>query len=210
MSLARGLAFWAWSLLVLVSCSTGQSTADPIAEDAKNVRLVGHHDLQGRTALVVTTKSDAANGNWVYVGHHESFRDGKPLLNSITGKMEFNGTSILEISDPAAPRLVWHIPNESNRNSRSVSVVYDYKFDSSGRDYLIRNSEALTEGETGQDLKYQIFDITTRDTNPSGISLVSEITGTPANSCGPACGVVTLTLNTSRSRLRVPFDTTIR
>ena len=93
-----------------------------MADAAKNVRLVGYHDLQGRTALVVTTKSDAANGNWVYVGHDESFRDGKPLLNSITGKMEFSGTSILEISDPAAPRLVWHIPNESNRNSRSVRL----------------------------------------------------------------------------------------
>ena len=63
----------------------------------------GYNDLQGRTALVVTTKSDPANGNWVYVGHHESFRDGKPLLNPITGKMEFNGTSILEISDPSKP-----------------------------------------------------------------------------------------------------------
>ena len=30
-----------------------------------------------------------------------------------------------------------------------MSVVYDYKFDSSGHDYLIRNSEALTQGETG-------------------------------------------------------------
>jgi hypothetical protein len=125
---------------------------------------------------MVTTKSDAANGNWVYVGHHESFRDGQPLLNSITGKMEFNGTSILEITDPARPKLVWHIPNDTNRNSRSVSVVYDYKFDSSGRDYLIRNSEALTQGETGTDLKYQIFDLTSRDSDQSKISLVSEIT----------------------------------
>ena len=163
-------------------------SSDPMSDGAENVRLVGHHDLQGRTALVVTTKSDPANGNWVYVGHHESFRDGLPLLNPITGKMEFNGTSILEISDPANPRLVWHIPNETNRNSRGVSVAYDYRFDSSGRDYLIRNSEILTQGETGQDLKYQIFDITSRSTDPSKITLVSEITGTPANSCGPGCG----------------------
>ena len=164
------------------------STADPRAEAAENVRLVGYNDLQGRTALVVWTKSDAANGSWVYVGHHESFRDGKPLMNPITGKMEFNGTSILDIADPSNPKLVWHIPNETNRNSRGVSVVYDYKFDGSGRDYLIRNSEALTQGETGSDLKYQILDITTRDSDPSKISLVSEITGTPANSCGPGCG----------------------
>jgi len=69
-----------------------------------------------------------------------------------------------------------------------VSVVYDYRFDGSGRDYLIRNSEVLTEGETGKDLKYQIFDITSRANDPSKISLVSEITGTPPGSCGPGCG----------------------
>lgn len=165
-----------------------QSVPDPLAESAENVRLVGYNDLQGRTALVTTTKSDPVNGNWVYIGHHDSFHDEKPLLNPITGKMEFNGTSILDITDPAKPKYVWHIPNPTNRNSRSTSVVYDYKFDQSGRDYLIRNSEALTQGETGVDLKYEIWDITTRDSDPSKISLVGEITGTPPNSCGRGCG----------------------
>jgi hypothetical protein len=180
----------------LIGCGGGTSaeqepaatTADPRAEAAENVRLVGYNDLQGRTALVVTTKSDPANGSWVYVGHHESYTDGKPLMNPITGKMEFNGTSILDIADPANPKLVWHIPNETNRNSRGTTVVYDYKFDGSGRDYLLRNSEALTAGETGTDLKYEIWDVTTRDTDPSKIAKVAEITGTPANSCGPGCG----------------------
>lgn len=188
----RTLAFAAvLALAFMASCQTSGPTgleSDPLAESSDNVRLVGYNDLQGRTALVVTTKSDMANGSWVYVGHHESFRDGKPLLNPITGNMEFNGTSVLEISDPAHPKLVWHIPNDTNRNSRGVSVVYDYKFDGSGRDYLIRNSEALTQGEIGQDLKYQIFDITSRDGDPSKISLVSEITGTLPGSCGPGCG----------------------
>ena len=164
------------------------STADERAESAQNVRLVGYNDLQGRESLVVTTLSDQANGSWVYVGHHESYWDDKPKMNPITGKEEWNGTSILNVDDPASPKYVWHIPNDSNRNSRGVSVVYDYKFDGSGRDYLIRNSEALTQGETGTDLKYQIFDITDRATDPSKISLVGEITGTPPNSCGPGCG----------------------
>jgi hypothetical protein len=191
-----GFAVAAVASLALTGCQAGgatgeaaQATAtDSVADDRQNVRLVGYNDLQGRTALVTTTKSDAANGNWVYIGHHDAFHDEKPIQNPITGKMEFNGTSILEISDPAKPRYVWHIPNETNRNSRGTSVVYDYKFDSSGRDYLIRNSEALTEGETGSDLKYQIFDITSRDSDPSKISLVGEITGTPPNSCGRGCG----------------------
>ena len=100
--------------------------------------------------------------------------------------MEWSGTSILDVADPANPTLVWHIPNDANKNSRGVSVVYDYPFDESGRDYLIRNSESIGEG--GLDLNYQIFDITARDTDPSQISLVSEITGTPPDSCGTGCG----------------------
>lgn len=165
-----------------------QPGADERAESAVNVELVGYNDLQGRESLVVTTLADDANGSWVFVGHHESFWDKKPKRNPITGKEEWNGTSILDVNDPANPKLVWHIPNEENRNSRSVSVVYDYAHDGSGKDYLIRNSEILTSGETGEGLKYQIFDITTRGTDPKAISLVAEITGTPANSCGPGCG----------------------
>ena len=83
--------------------SAATATADPLADDARNMRLVGYHDLQGRESLVVTTLSDAANGSWVYVGHHESYWDGKPKLNPITGKEEWNGTSILNVADPSKP-----------------------------------------------------------------------------------------------------------
>ena len=106
----------------------------------------------------------------------------------ITGKMEFNGTSILEISDPANPRLVWHIPNETNRNSRSVSVVYDYKFDSVRPrlpDSQLRGAHAgrNRHGSQVPDLRHHV-----EGHRPLKISLVSEITGTPPNSCGPGCG----------------------
>src|SRR5688572_18010648 len=112
------------SVAMLAGCEAREGTAaaaqsspaaaDPMADDAQNVRLVGHNDLQGRTALVTTTKSDPANGNWVYIGHHDAFHDDKPIMNPITKKTEFNGTSILDITDPAKPRYVWHIPNETN------------------------------------------------------------------------------------------------
>ncbi len=159
-----------------------QPAADPMADEVQNIRLVGHNDLQGRESLLVAVRSDEANGNWAYVGHHENFYDETQKLNPMTGKMEWNGTSILDVNDPANPRLVWHIPNDNNASSRSVSVVYDYKFDGSGRDYLIRNSEY------GDDFRFQIFDITSRTQNPEQISLVSEITATPENSCGRGCG----------------------
>jgi len=154
------------------------------ADESSNVSLIGYHHLQGRQALQVTTKSDSTNGNWAYIGHVPNTRTLAATLNPITAQLEFNGTSIVDISDPARPQLVWHIPNAVGANSRSVSVVYDYEFDSEpvGRDYLIRNFEA------GDELKFQIFDITSRATDPSGIELVSEINATPQNSCGPGCG----------------------
>jgi len=154
------------------------------ADESRNIELIGYHDMQGRQALQVNTKSDSVNGNWVYVGHVPNTRTRDATLNPITGVNEWNGTSILDITDPTKPELVWHIPNEDNANSRFVGVVYDYEFDSEpvGRDYLIRNSEV------GDDLRFQIFDITERGSNPSAMTLVSEISATPENSCGRGCG----------------------
>ena len=154
------------------------------ADESSNVSLIGYHHLQGRQALQVTTLSDPENGDWVYIGHVPNTRTREATLNPITGRNEFNGTSIVDISDPSSPRLAWHIPNEVNANSRSVSVVYDYGFESepAGRDYLVRNVES------GTDLKFQVWDITNRASDPSSMELVSEITGTPENSCGTGCG----------------------
>jgi hypothetical protein len=75
-----------------------------------------------------------ANGNWVYVGNVANPGLSEGLFNPMTKQHEWNGTSILEISNPAHPRYVWHIPNEVNAASRSVSVVYDIGPDK--HDYL--------------------------------------------------------------------------
>ena len=107
-----------------------QEAADAQADDAQNVRLVGYNDLQGRESLVVTTLADQANGSWVYVGHLESFWDHKPKMNPITGREEWNGTSLLNVDDPGQSAATsGTFRTRANRNSRGVSVVYDYKFD---------------------------------------------------------------------------------
>ena len=85
-----GIAIAALAPALTVTLLRGQTkpAADPLSDGARNVRLLGHNDLQGRASLVVTTKSDPTNGSWVYVGHHDSYWDDKPKLNPITGKME--------------------------------------------------------------------------------------------------------------------------
>ncbi len=162
-----------------------QGLPDPGSDGAENVHLVGYNDLQGRQSLQLTTRSGAENGNWVYVGHQPNRRpnsENEGQLNHLTGELEINGTSLIDITDPAKPTLKWHIPGISGANHRSVSVVYGYEHDGTGHDYLVRSAD------TGEDFRFQIFDITDRGTNPENIKLVSEITGTPPDSCGPGCG----------------------
>ena len=99
--------------IAAIGCSSGSAGATTSAAtdaaaaegDAENVRLVGYNDMQGRYALQVTTKSDPANGNWVYVGNVANPGPSEGLFNPITKQHEWNGTSILEISDPAHPKI---------------------------------------------------------------------------------------------------------
>ena len=44
----------------LVPASLGGFVSTVLADEASNVRLVGYHDLQGRQALQVTTRSDSS------------------------------------------------------------------------------------------------------------------------------------------------------
>ena len=110
---------------------------------AHSTRLVGFHDLQGRESLQVTLQ-----GDWCYVGHLPGC-----MPNPLTGREEHSGTSILDVSDPARPTLVSHIPGAPGANCRAVQVI-DSRRD--GRRYLARNHE------TRAACSFQIFDITDR------------------------------------------------
>jgi hypothetical protein len=84
---------------------TGQALAQNKAEK-RDMELVGYHDLQGRSAYqpLIHKQGD----RWIaYIGHH-----GDNLLNSLTGKKEDNGTSILDVTDPKTPKYLAHIPGE--------------------------------------------------------------------------------------------------
>ena len=85
-----------------------QAPAQPAAE-ALNMRLVGYSDLQARTAYQPTIQKQGKR--WIaYVGHH-----GDKKLNPLTGKQEDNGTSILDVTDPKAPKYLAHIPGEEGK-----------------------------------------------------------------------------------------------
>src|SRR6267378_758099 len=73
---------------------------------ASNMALVGHHDLQGRSAYQPFIKE--SRGRWIaYIGHH-----GGATVNALTGATENNGTSLVDVTDPRRPRYLAHIPGE--------------------------------------------------------------------------------------------------
>jgi hypothetical protein len=97
-------------LLLGFSHLTTPATAQPRAE-AKDMALVGHHDLQARSAYQPVIHSQG--GRWIaYIGHHGGTKDVPKPRNALTGAEEFNGTSILDVIDPRQPKLLAHIPGE--------------------------------------------------------------------------------------------------
>ena len=96
----------------LAGCQSGSPTrtlAEYRAEqpEASNMQLLGFSDLQNRSAYA--PELHAQGGRWIaYVGHH----GGKPKLNPLTGVMEPNGTSIVDVTDPRNPKYLAHIPGQ--------------------------------------------------------------------------------------------------
>src|SRR5919201_6015899 len=74
--------------------------------EKNNMDLVGYNDLQGRSSYQPTIHKQG--DRWIaYIGHH-----GGTQLNTLTGKQENNGTSIVDVTDPRQPKYVAHIPGE--------------------------------------------------------------------------------------------------
>ncbi|HXD41496.1 MAG TPA: hypothetical protein VN649_13080 [Ramlibacter sp.] len=81
------------------------------AAQARNMELVGSHDLQGRSAYQPTIQNQ--NGRWIaYIGHHGGTARNPQPLDPLTGTRQFNGTSVVDVTDPAHPRYLSHIPGE--------------------------------------------------------------------------------------------------
>src|SRR5438132_8894416 len=84
--------------------ATVLAAAPCAAQEKSNMELVGFHDLAARSAYQPVVHHQGAR--WIaYVGHH-----GGKRMNPLTGQMELNGTSIVDVTDPKQPRYLHHIP----------------------------------------------------------------------------------------------------
>ena len=82
------------------------------AQEKNNMQLVGFHDLQARSAYQPVIHKQGAR--WIaYIGHH-----GGKAMNPLTGAVELNGTSIVDVTDPRGPKQLAHIPGDSGQGER--------------------------------------------------------------------------------------------
>ena len=153
-------------LLVIAVCALSAmpvaTSQTPGAAEQHDMRLVGHSDLQARSAYQPLVHEQGVRFI-AYVGHH-----GGRMLNALTGKMEDNGTSILDVTDPANPRYLHHIPGavgEAEAGGASMVRVCDGRILPHGdpaKTYLLR---------TLGNLAHEVWDVT----DPAKPSLVKTV-----------------------------------
>jgi hypothetical protein len=108
------LALCAASSLILCAGAQAQEQTIGAPPEASNMKLVGYNDLQARSAYQPTIHHQG--DRWIaYIGHHGGTDEIPDPVNPMTGKAEPNGTSIVDVTDPAHPRYLRHIPGQEGK-----------------------------------------------------------------------------------------------
>jgi hypothetical protein len=154
------------SILLLVGCSSQQegisdtSTVGGNNAEAQNMRLVGYHDLQTRSAYQPEVHV-YGNRRILFVGQHVG-----EAFNPETGLTEVNGLSILDVTNPNSPTLLKHLPPTGLEASGSQHVqICDGDVLPEGnpdRVYMVRTNGLIA---------YEMFDVT----NPAEPEFMSTI-----------------------------------
>src|SRR5206468_11892293 len=113
--------------------AASQTTPRGHGAEAHDMELVGHDELQGRSAYQPTIHRQGTRFI-AYVGHH-----GGRARNPLTGVEEDNGTSIVDVTDPAKPRYLSHIPGPAGGAEQGGAQMARV-CDRGGRTYLLRTS----------------------------------------------------------------------
>ena len=111
---------------MFLACGTGAHAQQQVIgapPEASNMKLVGSNDLQARSAYQPTIHHQG--DRWIaYIGHHGGTDAIPTPVNPMTGKAEPNGTSIVDVTDPAHPKYLRHIPGqEGNYEAGGAQMV---------------------------------------------------------------------------------------
>jgi hypothetical protein len=160
-------------LLGLVVLAAGPASAQaPVrghGADAHDMELVGHDDLQGRSAYQPTIHRQRGR-TIAYVGHH-----GGRARNPLTGADEDNGTSIVDVTDASRPRYLAHIPGMAGgpeEGGAQMARVCDRQ----ARTYLLR-----TVGNSAPSSGHEVWDVTDPAKPQKVSTVVSGLTATHKN-----------------------------
>src|SRR6476620_10525646 len=101
-------------VLVLSATLLAAAPAQTLAQarpEMEDMALVGYDDLQARSAYQPTIHHQGSR--WIaYIGHHGGTNEVPKPRNPLTGAEEFNGTSIIDVTDPRRPQYLFHIPGD--------------------------------------------------------------------------------------------------
>jgi hypothetical protein len=148
-------------LAVALSLSAG-------AHESRDMELVGAHGLEGRSAYQPVIHRQGER--WIaYVGHHAG-----RALNPLTRKEEDNGTSVVEVTDARAPKLLAHIPGELGGGAQMVRVCDGATLPRADkrRVYLLR-----TRGNSA----HEIWDVTDPARPSFVVTVAADLSGTHKN-----------------------------
>ncbi len=71
--------------------------------------MSGYNDLQARSAYQPIIHRYGER-YIAFIGHHGGTEAIRKPVNPMTGQAEFNGTSIVDVTDPKQPKYLKHIP----------------------------------------------------------------------------------------------------
>jgi hypothetical protein len=132
--------------------------------ESRDMGLLAHNDLQARSAYMPQIHRQG-DRYIAYVGHH-----GGQQMNPLTGRMEQNGTSILDVTNPRSPRYLAHIPGDAGEGegggAQMVALCNGSTLPKADRTkvYLLRSF-----GGRG----HEMWDVTTPE-KPSRITVVVD------------------------------------
>jgi hypothetical protein len=149
---------------LLLAALLSASASAQHAASASNMVLLGHEELQGRSAYQPTLQEQ--NGRWIaYIGHH-----GGRSMNPLTGREEDNGTSIVDVTDPRKPRLLAHIPGEPGSGETGGAQMVRV---CSGKELPKADKSKFYLLRTYGNLAHEVWDVTTPE-KPSRLTVVVD------------------------------------
>jgi len=148
--------------------TTGKGTMDASGSEAWNMKLLAHHDLDGRAAYQPTIHRYGEK-YILFVGHHEGVH-----VNSLNGKSETNGTAILDVTDPTKPVYLAHVPPSGDSEEVQHAQVCD------GKDLKKADPSKVYLLRTNGQETHEMWDVT----DPAAPSFI-RVVSTTGMSAGP-------------------------